>query len=388
MSKNEDKPSGKTKIAFIYDQCGPFYIGGYETRLWDLAKRLTSSFEITIFTSCDQDIEIDHVKFRKVRSKVNYFPERKRGFRDLRANAVFTICLLKLFFRKEKFAIVEANSIPWLHLPVSWLLARKWRARYLISVHEAFSKAMPTYFERKNGLLGKTIALFAMLFYRVSQGLADELVAASPSCVESLRLEGFKQPISVLSSGEDVIDVNEIDSMETAAKLVFTGRIVQMKRLDVLLDAAEILGNPIVSIIGDGPLLEILRERAHSLGLTKTRFYGRVSEEEKRRILRESTIFIMPSYREGWSLATLEAMANGCVPIYAYKPERYETGIRTYTEDRVNAFAFNGEASDLATKIKLAESDLVAYRVNAVKAANKFSWPAAIEKAAAVYDAR
>jgi glycosyltransferase involved in cell wall biosynthesis len=96
----------------------------------------------------------------------------------------------------------------------------------------------------------------------------------------------------------------------------------------------------------------------------------------------------MPSYREGWSLATLEAMANGCVPIYAYKPERYETGIRTYTEDRVNAFAFNGEASDLATKIKLAESDLVAYRVNAVKAANKFSWPAAIEKAAAVYDAR
>jgi glycosyltransferase involved in cell wall biosynthesis len=158
-----------------------------------------------------------------------------------------------------------------------------------------------------------------------------------------------------------------------------------MKRLDSLLDAARLLGNPKVSIIGDGPLLEILREKAISLGLTNTHFYGRVSEEVKRQVLRDSTIFVMPSYREGWSLATLEAMANGCVPIYAYRPERYETGIRSYTVDCESAFSFNGESGDLADKIRLAELNLSTYRVNAIKAAVKFSWPAAVENALGIY---
>ncbi len=51
-------------------------------------------------------------------------------------------------------------------------------------------------------------------------------------------------------------------------------------------------------------------------------FHGEVSEEEKRALLAKSDGFVLSSPREGFSIATLEAMAQGCAALVVSDPAR------------------------------------------------------------------
>jgi glycosyltransferase involved in cell wall biosynthesis len=380
------------RIAFISDQSGPYYVGGYETRLWEFARRLAAlGNEVHIFTSCPNGGVVEGVRFHRVVGYVNYFPSRgaKRGFRSLFKNGIFAIALLRFLFKKRlKMNVVDANSIPWVHLPVSWLLARWWGARFAITVHEAFGSAITGYFAAKRAPFARVQALCAAAFYRWSQNLSDAIVAASPSCVEGIRLEGIRQEITVLNSGQDAAGLEEISFAPREVTLVTTGRLVQMKRLDVLLQAAHALGDPALHIIGDGPLAGELQALAGELGLKRTVFWGRVEEGRKRELLLSSQIFVLASYREGWSLATLEAMGHGCLPIFASKPERYETGVKIYAKPGMNSLEFDGTVEELIERIRYACADrtrLASMRRRAWETARKYSWSSATAAAQRFY---
>lgn len=380
------------RIAFVSDQSGPYYIGGYENRLWEFARRLASAGnDVHLFTSCPKDETVEGVRLHRVVGRVDYFPPRgaRTGFRSLFRNALFALGLVRFFFgRRFRFDVVDANSIPWLHLPAAWLLARWWNARFVITAHEAFAAAIDSYFTAKRAAFAGVQARGAKAFYTWTQSLADAIVAASPGCVSGLRKEGVTQPITVLAPGQDVAPESEIDFTAPGVALVTTGRLVQMKRIDVLLGAAAMLGDPIVNVIGMGPLFERLRATAVSLGLTNTHFFGAVDDAEKRRILLGSSIFVLSSYREGWSLATLEAMAHGCLPIFASKPSRYETGVTSYAEPGVNALQFDGTVEGLVDAVRYALADrdrLAGMRRRAWETAQQHTWSKAIAAAQACY---
>jgi glycosyltransferase involved in cell wall biosynthesis len=72
-------------------------------------------------------------------------------------------------------------------------------------------------------------------------------------------------------------------------------------------------------MVGSGP------ERAAGVALAQTLgiadaidWPGFVSEDEKRRILAESGLFLAPSYEEGWGISVCEALASR-VPVVAYR---------------------------------------------------------------------
>jgi glycosyltransferase involved in cell wall biosynthesis len=54
---------------------------------------------------------------------------------------------------------------------------------------------------------------------------------------------------------------------------------------------------------------------------------GRVTEEEKQKLLSRSKLFVFPSYEEGWSLAVMEAAIRGAVPVV------YDLRAYDYLED-------------------------------------------------------
>ena len=65
-------------------------------------------------------------------------------------------------------------------------------------------------------------------------------------------------------------------------------------------------------IAGDGELRPDLERLAQSLGVSgAVKFFGRVSEDKKVELFRESRCFVMPSRAEGFGLAYLEAMRVG-----------------------------------------------------------------------------
>ncbi len=100
-------------------------------------------------------------------------------------------------------------------------------------------------------------------------------------------------------------------------RILMVGRLAEGKGFDVLLDAAESIDYPDLSIIivGDGPLRNHLESEIIDRGLIDNVFLLGYREDIPS-IMAASDIFVLPSYREGTPLVIYEAMAAG-LPVIA-----------------------------------------------------------------------
>lgn len=77
-----------------------------------------------------------------------------------------------------------------------------------------------------------------------------------------------------------------------------------------------------LDVLGDGWWAERLYERADALGVADAvTFHGHVSERRKHELLARSWVHVMPSRKEGWGLAVIEAAQHG-VPTVGYRSSR------------------------------------------------------------------
>jgi glycosyltransferase involved in cell wall biosynthesis len=103
-------------------------------------------------------------------------------------------------------------------------------------------------------------------------------------------------------------------------ELVFVGRLVSDKGVDMLLRALHILGTekkprrPRLTIVGEGPEMETLRALARSLGLeSQVEFVGHVCGTELAGVMHRHRILVAPSvWPEPFGLVALEGVACGC----------------------------------------------------------------------------
>lgn len=103
-------------------------------------------------------------------------------------------------------------------------------------------------------------------------------------------------------------------------KLVFVGRLVAWKAVDIAIEAIHRLGvdTPIsFEIIGDGPMRENWETLVKAKGLASAvQFSGWMSQQQCALRLEEADAFLLPSLFESGGAAVLEAMAMG-LPIVA-----------------------------------------------------------------------
>ena len=77
-----------------------------------------------------------------------------------------------------------------------------------------------------------------------------------------------------------------------------------------------------LDVIGGGWWEENLRERARELGIADAvTFHGHVPEDRKHQLLSRAWVHVMPSRKEGWGLAVIEAAQHG-VPTVGYRSSR------------------------------------------------------------------
>jgi phosphatidylinositol alpha-1,6-mannosyltransferase len=122
-----------------------------------------------------------------------------------------------------------------------------------------------------------------------------------------------------------------MESIELGRKepmIVSCCRLVKRKNIDSLLKAFALLPKQIINtyrfvIIGEGPEKANLVKLANNLGLYSTRFVGQISDEEKRKLLSRSKLFVLcprpyqsdfEGNEEGFGISYIEAQAAG-VPI-------------------------------------------------------------------------
>lgn len=102
--------------------------------------------------------------------------------------------------------------------------------------------------------------------------------------------------------------------------VLFVGRLVEFKRVDVLIEAfarAELPDSARLVIVGDGVVRPKLEALATRLGLSdRVRFQGFVEPAEVPLWYAAADLFVLPSIGETWSVAILEALASG-LPVVA-----------------------------------------------------------------------
>ncbi len=98
-------------------------------------------------------------------------------------------------------------------------------------------------------------------------------------------------------------------------RIICVSRLVPKKNVHVLLTAWKFVeahenSNTLV-ILGDGPLMQELKEFAAKTGLKRVEFLGAVANDKIPKYLFEADAFISPSLYESWGLVVNEAMAAG-----------------------------------------------------------------------------
>src|SRR5262249_26291664 len=128
--------------------------------------------------------------------------------------------------------------------------------------------------------------------------------------------------------------VAEIVAAHPGPRLLFIGRLVPYKGVDVLVDAMASVPNATTLILGDGPLRGDLETRAAASGVSgRVRFLGALPDSEVVAHLHACDTFVLPSVtrQETFGVAQLEAMACGR-PVVS---TNLETGVPWVNQDGV-----------------------------------------------------
>ncbi len=157
-------------------------------------------------------------------------------------------------------------------------------------------------------------------FYQRLYRWADNVVCSSDSMVKDMT-EQFNLPCRQSVRIYNPIDLDLVRELGTsggnpysgaAPQLVAAGRLSNEKGFDLLLAAMprvlECLPNARLTILGHGPLMNMLATQVEKLGLTESvSFPG--FQQNPWPYLCHADLFVLPSRREAFSMALLEALA-------------------------------------------------------------------------------
>ncbi|MCB9476757.1 MAG: glycosyltransferase [Deltaproteobacteria bacterium] len=144
---------------------------------------------------------------------------------------------------------------------------------------------------------------------------ASKVVVHSREMFERARALGLDEDrVVLLPHGVDTEAIAPCPDNETSNEIVAVGRLSVEKGQDVLLHAFAWLNDPTMRLvlIGEGPTRDALMAEALRLSIgDRVEFAGELPHAETLERMRRARVFVVPSRREGFGVACLEAMAAG-----------------------------------------------------------------------------
>ncbi len=170
----------------------------------------------------------------------------------------------------------------------------------------------------------KKILLFYKPLIRYVLRRADVIfVSGKNIAVNSDYLPKYMDKIKVLPFGIDPKDysvpekigyLDEILTKKSSVKLLFVGRLVYYKGVDILIEAMSKVTGAELFIVGEGELESDLKSQTFSLGLDgRIHFLGKADKELVRSVFYDCDMLILPSVSrsECFAIVQLEAMIYG-----------------------------------------------------------------------------
>ena len=273
-------------------------IGGIETWTQKIAEELVPKAEVFVVTG--------KVKNRPKREELNGVRIWRTSLFELSnlsaSPMTYTLSLLPFVFlkslgliRKEKIDILHCQGF--LSGLLGYGLSRITRIPYIVTVQRLESKQNPL----KNFIYRK----------------ADFCLAASQAIKKNFESVGVDK-VEVIPNGIDLKRFENLQRKPHSGFVVMTiARLEKVKGVEYLIRA---LATPALrrsagirlSVIGDGSERKNLERLVAKLGLTeKVKFLGEVPNQKIPEHLAGADCFVLPSLKEGFGIAVLEAWAAG-----------------------------------------------------------------------------
>ena len=307
-------------VALVSDAIFPYHCGGREIRYHELSRRLATRAELHLYTMHWWDgprVRKDEAVTLHGISRLH--PMYTRNRRSLRQAIFFALACLQLL--GSRFDVLEADHMPLLQILVLRLVATVKRKRFVVTWHEVWGHSYWRQYLGPAGLIAWFIEYLAMR-------LPDHLIAASSHTAERLYARlGPRASITVAPNGIDLDAVRQSYPHHAATDLVVVSRLMPHKRISMLLDAVALLHAEGLSVtcrvIGDGPELDGLKKEARGLSLEHAVEFRHDVREQKEiyELVKASKVFVLPSAREGFGIAVLEALACGVPVVTTSSPD-------------------------------------------------------------------
>ncbi|WP_280229810.1 glycosyltransferase family 4 protein [Nocardia cyriacigeorgica] len=207
------------------------------------------------------------------------------------------------------------------------------------------------------------------------------LTVSLPSAEELTTLGVDGSRIAVVRNGAEPVPIDAptgaAETRTAEPRVVVLSRLVPHKQIEDALAAVARLRGRIpgvqLDVIGDGWWADNLKSVAAQLGIADAvTFHGHVDERRKHELLARSWVHVMPSRKEGWGLAVIEAAQHG-VPTVGYRSSR---GLTDSIVDGVTGVLVD-DVDQLAESVAGLLADAAARTIMGEKArsrAREFSW--------------
>lgn len=164
--------------------------------------------------------------------------------------------------------------------------------------------------------LGGPSSLVESLLFRVVRQF-DLVVVRGTQAETYIRRMGHKRSLAVITGSVDVREPWR-EQKDRGFDLVFVGRLAGIKRPDRFVSIVAAVARRVPGVralvIGDGPDRDNLKAQAQCLGIQdRIEFLGQ--RHDVLCLLSQSKTFVLTSEWEGLSIAMIEAMAAGAVPV-------------------------------------------------------------------------
>ncbi|MCX6688163.1 MAG: glycosyltransferase family 4 protein [Methanoregula sp.] len=357
------------KIAFVSDVIYPYIKGGVEKRVWELAVRLSCrGHDVHLygmkFWEGDDIIVQDGVTLHGVCPVKDLYV---RGRRTIGEAVYFGMHLIRPL-AQEKFDIIDCQQFPYMSCFSAKAVAVMKKTPLVITWHEVWGDYWYTY-------LGITGVFGKFIEWGVSR-LISSMVAVSATTTKKLRKLNGKTDVRIIPNGVDLKRMNTILPHDEMYDIIFVGRLIKEKNVDLLVRAMGILSrenkNYQLLIIGEGPERDTIVRLIHECSLEPhvrmIRF--RDNHDEIIAHMKSAKICVLPSTREGFGIVALEALACG-LPVVTV--DHSANAIRDLITERTG-FICSLSATDLADNIHSAIEHHAEMKVACITSVASLDW--------------
>ncbi|MFC1682104.1 glycosyltransferase family 4 protein, partial [Nanoarchaeota archaeon] len=240
------------RIAFVSDSIYPYNKGGKETRSYDLAVNLAKNHEVHFYTmkfwEGEDVIEKDGFYLHGVCKEYPLYINKRRSIKQ---GLVFGLSCFKII--GEEFDVLDADHMVYFHLFACRLACWLKRRKMVVTWNEVWGwKYWKEYLGWK-GFIGYVLE-------KVCSKLPDRIISISEHTSKNLVEFGVdKKKIFTIDNSVDVSCIKGVKASKEKSDVIFAGRFLSHKNVDVLIKAVKDKKIKCV-IVGDGEERENLEK--------------------------------------------------------------------------------------------------------------------------------